>query len=107
MSWLDQWLRSWSLKSPPGESETVELTLYSRSDCPLCDEMKSEVARAGLSGRFKLVVVDIDSDPRLQEAHGRSIPVLAIDGRPAFKGRLTAAELRRKLDRRIQDSRGT
>lgn len=107
MSWLYQWIRSWSLKSQPDESKTVELTLYSRSDCPLCDVMKSEVTRAGLGPRFRLVVIDIDGDPGLEEAHGRSIPVLAIDGRPAFKGRLTAAELRRKLDRRIGDSLDT
>jgi hypothetical protein len=69
--------------------------------------MKSEIARAGLEDHFRLVEVDIESDPRLQEAHGQSIPVLSIDGRPAFKGRLTAAELRRKLDRRIRDERGS
>lgn len=107
MLWLRRWLGRWRRKSRPDESQTVELTLYSRPDCPLCDEMKSEITRAGLDGRFRLVEVDIESDPGLEQAHGRSIPVLVIDGRPAFKGRLTAVELRRKLDRRIRDPRGT
>lgn len=81
--------------------EPVELTLYSRPSCHLCDEMKLEIARAGLSQRYKLVEVNIESDPRLEEQYGQSIPVLSIDGRPAFKGRWTGAELRRKLDRRL------
>lgn len=84
----------------------IELTLFTRSNCPLCDEMKSEIARAGLPERFRLVEVDVDGDPRLAEEYGRSIPVLEVQGRPLFKGRLTAPELRRKLDRRVPDPRG-
>jgi thioredoxin-like negative regulator of GroEL len=67
--------------------------------------MKSEIARAGLGERFRLVEVDVDSDSRLAEEYGLSIPVLTVEGRPLFKGRLTAPELRRKLDRRVPDPR--
>ena len=35
--------------------------------------------------------------------HGRSIPVLEIAGRVAFKGKLTSAELERKLERRARE----
>ena len=75
------------------------MRLYSRSDCPLCDEMRAEIGRARLSGPCTLDVVDIGTDPELEARFGRSIPVLEIAGRVAFKGRLTAPELERKFRR--------
>ena len=82
---------------PPGEP--IPLVLYTRADCPLCDEMKHEIERAELGDRGMLSVVDIASDPALLELYAMSIPVLTIAGRVAFKGRLTAADLRTKLSR--------
>lgn len=83
----------------------IELTLFTRAGCHLCDAMKSEIARADVAHLYTLSEVDIERDPRLLERHARSIPVLEIAGRAAFKGRLTAAEFRRKLERRIEDER--
>lgn len=81
----------------------LRLTLYTRADCPLCDEMKAELARVRGGPAFELEVLDIGGDPALEARHGLSIPVLAIEGRPAFKGRLTAGDLRAKLARRAQE----
>jgi glutaredoxin len=81
----------------------LRLTLYTRADCPLCDEMKAELAHFRGGPAFELEEVDIARDPELEARHGLSIPVLAIEGRPAFKGRLSAAELRRKLERRARE----
>ena len=83
----------------------IELVLYTRASCHLCDDMKAEIARAGVAQLFTLVEVDVDSDPKLAAEHGLSIPVLALDGRALFKGRLTAEALRRKLGRRIRARR--
>ena len=80
-------------------TDPLRLVLYTRRDCPLCDEMKREIAEAGLGRTCRLSEVDVDLDPALAELHGRSVPVLEIEGRPAFKGRLTAADLRRKVER--------
>ena len=82
---------------PPGEP--IPLVLYTRADCPLCDEMKREIEHAELGDRASLAVVDIASDPLLVERYGMSIPVLTIAGRVAFKGRLDAADLLAKLSR--------
>jgi hypothetical protein len=81
----------------PG-GEPVELVLYTRPGCHLCDEMKAEIARASLP-RYELREVNIDTDPALVERFGQSIPVLAIGGHVAFKARLTRAELERKFAR--------
>lgn len=104
MRWLEDWKRRlWARRG--AAAPRIELTLFTRAHCPLCDEMKAEIARAGRADTYRLVEVDIDSDPRLVDEYGRSIPVLAIGGRAAFKGRLTAADFARKLERRIQDER--
>jgi len=81
----------------------LPVVLYTRADCPLCDEMKRELARARPRERFELREVDVDSDPVLAERHGLSVPVLEIAGRPAFVGRLSAAEFEAELARRARE----
>jgi hypothetical protein len=68
--------------------------------------MKAELERVRPIARrpFRVREVDIAGDPELEERFGRSIPVLEIAGRPAFKGRLTADELERKLEARLGES---
>jgi len=83
----------------------VPLRLYTKPGCHLCDEMKREIARARCTVPVELVEVNIERDPELAERHGRSIPVLEIAGRVAFKGRLEAAELEKKLARRLSELR--
>jgi glutaredoxin len=77
----------------------VQLVLYTRRACPLCDEMKHELAQAGAADRYVLRTVDVDADPALALRYGHSVPVLEIDGRVAFKGRMSAADFLRKLAR--------
>jgi len=87
--------------------QPIPVVLYTRVGCHLCDEMKAAIERA-LADRtgalacvpFELREVDIDTDPALVERYGLSIPVLEIDGRAAFKGRLTPEDFARKLARR-------
>lgn len=79
----------------------LEVVLYTRADCPLCVALKAELARARVRPAFRLREVDIARDPELEARHGLSIPVLEIDGRPAFKGRLTAGDFERKYARAL------
>lgn len=74
-----------------------ELTLYSRRDCRLCDEMKDIIRGVTENLPVSLTEVDIDGAPELQDEFGEEVPVLFIDGRKAFKYKVTARELRRKL----------
>ena len=76
---------------------TAELTLYFRRDCCLCDEMKSVIQQVAAKTALDLVEIDVDSDEELKAKYGNQVPVLFIDGRKAFKYRLTAAELTKKL----------
>ncbi len=76
-----------------------QLLLYTRKDCCLCEEMKSTLSRVAGRVPFALEEIDVDTSPALQENYGNEVPVLFINGRKAFKYRLTAQELEQRLKR--------
>jgi hypothetical protein len=80
----------------------VRLTLYSKARCGLCEdaaEVVDEVRRA-LAGRVSttLELVDITTDSALMAAYRYDVPVLLVEGRPAFKHRVDPARLRAQLE---------
>jgi glutaredoxin len=78
---------------------TIELTLYTRDDCELCREMEALIDAEIANLPAKLERVVIDGDPELEERFGREVPVLFVNQRKAFKYRLTARELKKRLRR--------
>ena len=76
-----------------------EVVLYTRSGCCLCDDAKEALRLARAQVQFRVREVDIDSDPALYEAHRYDIPVIEIDGRRAFKHRITPRQLVERLSR--------
>jgi hypothetical protein len=78
----------------------INLTLYSRPGCHLCDEMKAVVARVASAMPLSLQEIDISTDPALESRYGLEIPVLLVEGRRAAKHRVTEAELTRMLKAR-------
>ena len=84
-------------------SRVIRVVLYGKAECHLCDEMKAVVERVRQEIPFALEIVDIGGDPALEAAYGLEIPVLAIDGLKAFKYRVDAAALRRRLARHAPD----
>jgi glutaredoxin len=77
-----------------------KVTLYTRQGCHLCDEAKRVIDSARRRGVFDYEEFDIDSDPGLRQLYNEEVPVIAIDGRKAFKYRLTTEELMKKLEAR-------
>ena len=74
-----------------------QVTLYTREDCSLCEEMKGVVREVAAEIPLEVEEVDVDRDPDLREKLGSEVPVLFINGRKAFKYRVAARELKRKL----------
>ena len=78
------------------------ILLYSRPDCPLCDEGQEKVeliaARLGLTVRK----IDIETDAELLEAHRYRIPVAIFRGEELGWGRLSRKGIERRL-RRLLD----
>ena len=79
---------------------TPKLILYSRKDCCLCDEMKAVIRRVSENTPIDLDEVDVDADAALRAQYNDEVPVLFIDGRKAFKYRVTVVELTRKLNQK-------
>ena len=56
----------------------ITVMLYSRQNCHLCDAAKADLDSLQNELPHKLVVVDIDQDPKLQETFGEIIPVVTV-----------------------------
>ncbi|HYO62920.1 MAG TPA: glutaredoxin family protein [Pyrinomonadaceae bacterium] len=78
--------------------DKVQVTLYTRRGCHLCEEARREMLAAGIPERFTLVETDVDSDPALAARYGYDIPVILVNGRLTFKHRLTAAQFVRAVN---------
>ncbi|HXG31851.1 MAG TPA: glutaredoxin family protein [Bryobacteraceae bacterium] len=71
--------------------------LYTRQGCGLCEEARHVLERARKRARFRLEVVDVDRDEQLRERYGNDVPVIAINGREAFRHRLDEQAFLAKL----------
>lgn len=76
------------------------LTLYSRAGCCLCDDMENTIRQLARTIPLDLEKVDIDESAELKARYGSQVPLLLIDGRKAFKYRLTETALEKRLTRR-------
>ena len=85
------------------DARKVQVTLYTRHGCHLCEEAKQAMLAAGCEGQYTLREFDIDLDPDLTRRYGWDIPVVLINGIETFKHRLTPSEFKREL-RRAFDS---
>ncbi len=81
----------------------VKVTLYTRAGCHLCDDANLVLDAVPKSRPFALDVVDIDTDAALVALYTTEVPVITVNGRKAFKYRLTAEALNDRLDRAARD----
>jgi glutaredoxin len=70
-----------------------KVILYTRDGCHLCDEAAVLLARHGLS----FEQIDVDQDPAIRRRYDQCVPVVVIDGRERFRGRVDERLLRRLL----------
>ena len=75
----------------------VEIELFTRPGCHLCEEMKAALAEAARGLEIQLREIDISEDPELEARYGNDIPVLFVNGSKAFEHRATVEELRQRL----------
>jgi glutaredoxin len=79
---------------------TAKLTLYSRQDCCLCDAMKAVINKVADNLPLEIDEIDVDGSLELREKFADQVPVLFIDGRKAFKYRVSAKQLAKELSRK-------
>jgi len=78
---------------------TVELVLYSRPGCHLCEQALEELVALHEEGyRFALREIDIESDETLLRAMLERIPVLELNGEVVSELTLDQTSVRARLD---------
>lgn len=75
----------------------VEVVVYSKYGCHLCEEVKTQLGKLRAHYPFELREVNIVQDAQLYEKYKDEIPVVFINGRKAFKYRLDEKEFLRRL----------
>lgn len=78
---------------------SLELVLYTRYGCHLCDQMAGQLQPYMDRYRFRVRMVDIDRDDELIRLYALKIPVLAHGDRVLCEYQLEEAALVRALDR--------
>jgi len=75
----------------------VQVTLYTRPGCHLCEEAKAVIAPLVAEFGAVLREVNIEEDRELSERYGWDIPVVFVGERKAAKHRVDARQFRRQL----------
>ena len=79
----------------------MQLILYHRQGCHLCEDLESLIAARMRGGRschaVRVVKRDIDSDENWRNLYGDRIPVVEHDGRVILEGRPSVDEVDRAL----------
>jgi glutaredoxin len=76
---------------------SVEVVIYSSPDCHLCDVAKSVLEQDRERLDLEIREVDITADPELEERYREQIPVVFVAGKKAFKFRVDAGDLERRV----------
>ena len=69
----------------------MKVVLYTRSGCHLCDDAHNLLIEHQLQPES----IDIDADPLLRERFNTCVPVVEIDGKIRFRGRVNPVLLKR------------
>jgi hypothetical protein len=78
-------------KDPP------RVLMVTRRDCHLCQEAWTHLQDAQREHHFLLEEQDVDSQPELAAQFGQCVPVVFVDGKVRFRGRVNPVLLKRLL----------
>jgi len=87
-------------------SDRVEVTLYTREGCHLCDKAKAAIGEAeslyGLT--IDLREIDIDDDDELYARFTNDVPVIYVAGTEAFRHSVGPRELAEAVRAKVPSS---
>jgi glutaredoxin len=79
--------------------DKVEVILYTRPGCHLCEEAKLAIEQAGCQDAYLLTEINIESSEQLLDQYRNDIPVVTIGGVEAFRHRVSSEEFQRRIIR--------
>jgi glutaredoxin len=107
LSWL-RWL--WPGSRPASAVTDLQVILYTRAGCHLCEKALEILRREQRRYHFSLSVVDVYAEPGLAQRHGNQVPVVTVKDQVRFRGEVNSVLLSRLLraeaSRRHGDRRG-
>ena len=81
-----------------GAIRPLDITLYTRPGCHLCDQAKELILPLLSEFAATFREVNIDDDPQLTARYGLDIPVIFIGTHKAAKHRVDPKQFRRQLE---------
>src|SRR5262245_60679764 len=79
----------WSFfKRQPTGREHLRVVLYTRRGCHLCEDAWEYLSREQRVHGFALRAVDVDADPELAARFDTCVPVVEVNGKVRFRGRV-------------------
>ena len=81
----------------------IELTIYTKPECGLCDEMKEVVASLQKELNVTLKEVDITADTELEEKYSLDIPILFYGERCLARHRAHERTLLKKIQKMTEN----
>lgn len=77
-------------------AESITITVYTRNECHLCTTAIETIHHVvdSVPRDVDIALIDIAADDELRAEYGERVPYVFVDGRPQFKYRVDAAELR-------------
>jgi glutaredoxin len=90
------------LSGPRGPKRHV--TVYSREGCTCCEHAMHDLQEVARKYALEIQTVDVDTDPELTAQYGLEVPVIAIDGKVRFRGKVNRILLQRLLASGMQEN---
>jgi predicted thioredoxin/glutaredoxin len=81
------------------------ITLITRRDCGMCDDVAAALDRLRRALRFELRLVDVDADAALRREYNDVVPVVLCDGQVLAHAPVDAPELEDALRAALRSRR--
>ena len=71
----------------------MDVVIYTRNGCHLCEDAEALLKAQGIAP----TLIDVDADEALRERFNECVPVVEVDGKIRFRGRVDPVLLKRLL----------
>lgn len=88
---------NWWPRRPERSLKHLRVVFYTRRGCHLCEDAWELLRAEQQTYGFRLEAVDVDTVPELAARYGEMVPVVAVDDRVRFWGRINRVLLSRFL----------
>lgn len=83
----------WLRRRKPASRAALDVTLYRKQGCGLCDQAEAMLARISKQTPLRVTAVDIDRDEDLQRRYFMEIPVVVVAGREVARAPISERAL--------------